>query len=344
MKASLSVITGLFFAIITLVATTTIDAATRTKANNADNLNLPSSWTNGIAPGNADVAQFDSTITSPLTLALGADATWNQINFVNPSGDITLGAGNTLSVSNNTPVAFGAGTANLTLNCDLVCGGTAFATLPSPPTGRILTYGGAIQGRNATITLGATTGTLRLGGSTTTFIGTNVQVNGSGPKLGIGASSVGSPIVSGPLGTNLFIWNSISGTEFFTYNGAQSLGNPLRIQASPFVFNSADSLTFSSLVDFNNGSRTINVISNGVLRLTGTISNSTGLIKTGSGVLELGGTNVSPWNNGLSIFGGAVRLLTNDVLPDGASAGLLRMTNTTEVLDMNGFSDTIRGV
>jgi len=344
MKASLSVITGLFFAFITLAATTTIDAATRTKANNADNLNLPSSWTNGIAPGNADVAQFDSTITSPLTLALGADATWNQINFVNPSGDITLGAGNTLTVSNNTPVAFGAGTANLTLNCDLVCGGTAFATLPSPPTGRILTYGGAIQGRNATITLGATTGTLRLGGSTTTFIGTNVQVNSSGPKLGIGASSVGSPIVSGPLGTNLFIWNSISGTEFFTYNGAQSLGNPLRIQASPFVFNSADSLTFSSLVDFNNGSRTINVISNGVLRLTGTISNSTGLIKTGSGVLELGGTNVSPWNNGLSIFGGAVRLLTNDVLPDGASAGLLRMTNTTEVLDMNGFSDTIRGV
>jgi hypothetical protein len=344
MKANLSVVTGLFFAIITLVATTTAEAATRTKANNADNLNLPSSWTNAIVPGNADVAQFDNTITSPLTLALGADTTWNQISFVNPGGDITLNAGNILTLSNNTPVAFGSGTANFTLNCDLVCAGTAFSTLPSPPAGRILTYSGTIQGRTATIALGATAGTLRLASSTSIFIGTNVQVNTSGPKLGIGASSTGSPLVSGPLGTNLFIWNSISGAELFAYNGPQLLGNPLRIQASPFIFNSADSLTFSGLVDFNNGTRTINVISNGVLRFTGTISNSTGLTKTGGGVLELGGTNVSPWNNGLTIFGGTVRLLTNDVLPDGASAGLLRMTNSTEVLDMNGFSDTVRGV
>jgi fibronectin-binding autotransporter adhesin len=344
MKAKPSVVSGLFFAIITLVTTPVVDAATRTKANNADNLNLASSWTNGIVPGNVDIAQFDSTIAAPLTLALGADTTWNQINFVNPGGEVTLSSGNVLTLSNNTPLAFGSGTANFTLNCDLVCAGTAFSTLPSPPTGRILTYGGAIQGRNATIALGATTGTLRLGGSTTTLIGTNIQVKSSGPKLGIGASSTGSPVSSGPLGTNLFIWNSISGTELFAYNGPQSLGNPLRIQASPFIFNSADNLTFSGLVDFNNGTRTVNVISNGVLRFTGTISNSTGLAKTGTGVLELGGTNVSGWNNGLSIFGGTVRLLANNVMPNGASAGTLQMTNTSHVLDMNGFSDTIPGV
>jgi hypothetical protein len=345
MKATPSVDTAFFFVIITLFASTTlVGAAIRTKANNSDNLNLLSSWTNAIAPGGADTAQFDGTIAGPLTLALGADATWNQINFVNPGGDITLSPGNTLTLSNNTPLAFGAGTANLTLNCDVVCAGAAFATLPSPPAGRILTYGGAIQGRNATIALGATTGTLQLEGSASTLIGTNVQVNSAGPKLGIGASSTGSLLVSGPLGTNLFIWNSSSGTELFAYNGAQLLGNPLRIQASPLNFNSAENLTFPSLVDFNNGSRVINVSSNGALRFTGTISNSTGLTKTGSGVLELGGTNVSAWNNGLSIFGGTVRLLADNVLPDGGSAGTLRMTNTTEVLDMNGFSDTIRGV
>jgi hypothetical protein len=345
MKATPSILTGSFLAMISLFAdATALRAATRTKANNSDNLNLASSWTNGIVPGNADVAQFDSTITGPLTLALGTDTTWNQINFVNPGGDITINAANTLTLSNNTPVAFGAGAVNFTLNCDLVCAGTAFGTLSSPPAGRTLTYGGAILGRNATVSLGATTGTLRLGGFTTTLIGTNVQLNSSGPKLGIGASSVGSPLVSGPLGTNLFIWNSTSGAELFAYNGSQLLGNPLRIQASPLIFNSADDLAFASLIDFNNGIRTLNVISNGVLRFTGTISNSTGLTKTGSGVLELGGTNVSAWNNGLSILGGTVRLLTNNVIPDGASAGTLRMTNVTEVLDMNGFSDTIRGV
>src|SRR5262249_57811022 len=138
------------------------------------------------------------------------------------------------------------------------------------------------------IAVGATAGTLCWGSSTTTFIGTNVQVNSSGPKLGIGASSFGSPPVSGPLGTNLFIWNSISGSELFSYNGSQSLGNPLRIQASPFIFNSANDLTFSGLADFNGGTRIINVISNGVLRFTGTISKSTGLSKTGLAILSLG--------------------------------------------------------
>jgi hypothetical protein len=344
MKANLSALTGLFVPITILVSIPTTHAATRVKANNSDNLNLASSWTNGIVPGNADIAQFDSTITGPLTLTLGADTTWNQINFVNPGGDVALGSGNILTLSNNTPLVFGAGVASLTLNCDLVCAGTAFATLPSPPAGRTVTYGGAVLGRNAVVNLGATTGTLRLESSSTTFIGSGVQVNSSGPKLGIGASSVGNPLVSGPLGTNLFIWNSTSGAELFAYSGSQSLGNPVRIQANPLTFNSADNLTISGLVDFNNGNRTLNVISNGVLRFTGTISNSAGLTKTGSGVLELGGTNVSAWNNGLSIFGGIVRLLTNNVIPDGANAGTLRMTNTSHVLDMNGFSDTISGL
>ena len=76
-----------------LCATTSLLAATRTKANNADNLNLGSSWTNGVVPGSADVAQFDSTITGPLALSLGADTAWNQINFLNAGGELTISAG-----------------------------------------------------------------------------------------------------------------------------------------------------------------------------------------------------------------------------------------------------------
>src|SRR5215467_10692982 len=106
MNATPSVITKLFLVIITLSANPeTLSAATRVKENNSDNLNQPSSWTNGIVPGNADVAQFDSTVTTSLTLALGAATTWNQLNLVNPGGDVTFGAGNTLTLSNNTPVA-----------------------------------------------------------------------------------------------------------------------------------------------------------------------------------------------------------------------------------------------
>ena len=39
-----------------------------------------------------------------------------------------------------------------------------------------------------------------------------------------------------------------------------------------------------------------------------------------------------------------MRLLANEVIPDGPGKGTVRMTNVTEVLDMNGFNDTINGL
>lgn len=232
------------------LATGELRAATRTKANNADNLNLASSWTNGVVPGSADVALVDSTVTGPLSANLGASVSWNQINFANPGGDFIIAAGSQLTLSNNTPIIFGAGAANLTLDCDLFCAGAAFSTLPSAPVGRTITYGGVIQGRDTTVTLGNSAGTLRLGNAGTVRIGTIVQASLSATKIGIGASSVGSPIVSGPLGTNQF--NTSAGTELFAYNGPQTLANPLRIQGIPLIFSGTDNLTFGGLVDLNN--------------------------------------------------------------------------------------------
>lgn len=327
---------------VLILAAWQTDAATRTKADNADDLNLASSWTNGIVPAGADAARFDATISGPLTLALGADTTWNQLNFVDPGGAITISAGGVLTLGNNTPLTFATGTADLTLECDVVFAGAGFATLPSPPGGSALTLGGAIRGRDATVTLGNSPGILRLGGAATTQLGATVQVSSSGVKLGIGASSAGDPIESGPLGTNQFTWNSSQpATELFAYGGAQTLRNAFRIQASPLNFNSADDLSFTGIVDLNNGNRTVNVASNGVLRFAGTLSNAAGMTKVGPGVLELGGTNVASWNNGLSVLGGTVRLLASDMLPD---AGFLRMTNTSEVLDLGGFNETVRGL
>ncbi len=334
----------LFLLATALCVVPELPAATRTKANNGDNLNLPSSWTNGIVPTGADMALFDSTLAGPLTVALGADLAWNQINFNNPGGDVTISAGSTLTLSNNNPITFGTGTADLTLNCDLNFAGAAFTTVRTP-VGQTLTLGGALNGRDTTVTLGNSAGTIRLGGPNTVRIGSIVQITTANLKLGIGASSIGDPMASGPLGTNLFTWGASSvGTELFTYNGDQTLGNPVRVQSGPFNFNSSADLTFTGVVDLNNGNRTFHVANTGVLRFTGVFSNATGLIKTGSGALELGGTNMANWNNGLSIYGGVVRLLTNEWIPNGTGKGLLRMTNTAHVLDLNGFSDTINGL
>jgi hypothetical protein len=167
-----AILKGILLTLALLAGTPSqLHAATRTKANNPDNLNLASSWTNNIAPAGADVAQFDSVVTGPLTLALGADTAWNQLNFANPGGDITISAGNRLTLSNNTPVTFSVGTANRTLDSDLSCAGAGFTTLPAAPTNRIVTYNGAIQGRAVTVTLGNNTGTLRLGSALSAQIG-----------------------------------------------------------------------------------------------------------------------------------------------------------------------------
>jgi hypothetical protein len=67
------------------------------KADNADNLNLTTSWTNGVTPTSSDVAVWDSTVTSANTTLLGADANWAGIQILNPAGLITINAGNTLT-------------------------------------------------------------------------------------------------------------------------------------------------------------------------------------------------------------------------------------------------------
>jgi autotransporter-associated beta strand protein len=317
-------------------------AATYDKANNADDLNLTNSWNTGLVPGGADIARFNNVVTMPLNVSLGTNTAWNQLSFNDVGGDLTVSAGHTLTLSNNNPILFGAVTPNLTLDCDLICAGSGFSTLRTPPAGQTLTLNGSLQGREAAITLGNSASTLRLGSPNSVRIGSIVQVNTGGLKLGIGASSVGDPMLSGPLGTNQFTWASaLATTELFAYNGDQTLGNPFRIQFGPLVFNSLDDLTFSGVVDLNNGNRTLNVTNSGVLRLTGTISNATGLTKTGPGVLELGGTNVGSWTSGLFVYGGTLRLLNDDMIPEGSGKGRVRMTNS--VLDLNGFSDAING-
>ena len=48
-------------------------AALIVKANNADNLNLTTSWVGAVVPGAADTAVWDATIVANQTVALGAD-------------------------------------------------------------------------------------------------------------------------------------------------------------------------------------------------------------------------------------------------------------------------------
>ncbi len=73
-------------------------AGTIVKANNSDSLNLASSWTSGVTPVSTDIARWDSTVTSAKTVSLGSNQTWRGLNIVDPVGNITLSAGNLLTL------------------------------------------------------------------------------------------------------------------------------------------------------------------------------------------------------------------------------------------------------
>lgn len=116
------------------------------KADNADDLNLATSWTNGVAPGAGDIAQWDATVTGANNAALGAAASWSGIRLLDPGGAVTINAntaGASLTLGTN-GIDLSATTTNLTINPDVVIagdqawpigGGSALTLLAAGKTG-----------------------------------------------------------------------------------------------------------------------------------------------------------------------------------------------------------------
>ncbi|MEI7900899.1 MAG: autotransporter-associated beta strand repeat-containing protein [bacterium] len=114
-------------------------AATISKADNPDNLNLTSSWTGSVVPGAADIAQWTNTVAAGNTTAsLGADLSWAGIKIVGPGGAVTINSGNTLTVGTS-GIDLSTATTNLTLNCGLTLLGKQSWKAAA---GRTLTVGG----------------------------------------------------------------------------------------------------------------------------------------------------------------------------------------------------------
>lgn len=119
-------------------------AATVVKDNNADNLNLPTSWVGGIPPTSADVAQWDNTVTATNTVVLGTDTNWAGIKIIDPGGPVTLeNDGNTLTLGNS-GIDLTAATNSLTINCPLTLQSTA-NTYWSLAGGQSLTINSALE-------------------------------------------------------------------------------------------------------------------------------------------------------------------------------------------------------
>lgn len=71
------------------IVTIASDETNPIKANNADALNLATSWL-GDAPIGTETAVWNSTVTGANTVSLGANTTWGGLTIADPGGDVTL--------------------------------------------------------------------------------------------------------------------------------------------------------------------------------------------------------------------------------------------------------------
>jgi len=146
------------------------------KANNADSLNLPTSWIGAAAPAAADIAVWDGTVTGANSVALGADLAWQGINPFSPGLPVTLTGPNTLSLGSSGIDLSGAAQ-NLTISTPLVVAADQTWTAGS---GRALIASAAVTlSTDSTLTLSGT-GTVRIG------------------PAGYATGSAGAVVVNGP--------------------------------------------------------------------------------------------------------------------------------------------------
>src|SRR5215469_207281 len=110
-----------------------VSAASVEKANNANNLNLGTSWVSGTPPTSSDVGVWDTNVTLGITNALGQDTNWAGIQITTPGGPVAItadvtGAGIT-AVANSPTLTYTNAPANPLINGDRAfLGGTTAPT------------------------------------------------------------------------------------------------------------------------------------------------------------------------------------------------------------------------
>ena len=172
------------------------------KADNADALNLDSSWFTSPQPGAGDVAVWDNRVSAGnATATMGGDLSWSGIRVADPAATVVINAGNTLTLG-AAGIDTSAATVGLTLNNALTLGASQNWNVGSTGT---VTIGGAMAGGTSVLT--------KSGSGTVVF---NVASTGT-YSLNVNAGTIALGNVS----------NSMLGNATITFGGGNihSLGN-----------------------------------------------------------------------------------------------------------------------
>ena len=121
--AGASAATALAVTALVLLPAFSSEAADVLKANNADSLELTTSWVAGAVPEGTDIAVWDSTVTAANSTALNADLSWQGIRVANPGGAVTINNTANLLTLGTAGIDLSAATQNLTIGTTLMTDG-----------------------------------------------------------------------------------------------------------------------------------------------------------------------------------------------------------------------------
>lgn len=335
------------------------NAAAIFKADNSDNLNLATSWTNAVVPGASDVAKWDATVTGANTVVLGGDLTWKGISITSPGGWVTIGAGNTLTLGNSGIDLSGA-SQGLTISSSLsLAAGNQVWNVTS---GQLLTLDTGAFSRAPQATLNVqgysvaagnitndATGIIGTWASYDTGAATAYATISGGYIAGYAGTYAADPTAvtdsTGSVNYDLFGFGALpGGVSFNTLRYLGGSGTVSGAFTANGLMNLVSTLTLSGGITAGAGKELV-VNSAAATVLSGTISDNAGgassLVKVGPGRLTLSAATASSFSGGSYINQGEVwyaragALGTGDIKVSSGSQLTLRPNGTAVSPNLN---------
>jgi autotransporter-associated beta strand protein len=237
-------------------------------------------WTSAPATGNR--VRFNSLSTANLSTTLNADFSLDGISLINPTGPVSIGGTNILTLGTG-GLDLSTATQNLTVTAPMVLGGAQIWNVAS---GRTLSVSGTVTGSGALTLFGA--GKVSLGAS-------NILPNGA---------SAGNLTVIGTLDPN-GTSQSVNGLS-----GAGIIDNAAAGTATLAIGNNDATGTFSGTIQNTGGALAVVKQGTGGLTLSGTNSFSGGTTINGGSLIVSSDANLGNASGGLT-FGASGNLNIN---------------------------------
>lgn len=343
---------------------TSMHAQTITKLDNANDLNVGSSWSSGVTPISSNILRWESTVTSANTVDIGGNLTVEGLINEGPTGNVTINGTDTLFIGAS-GMEFGATATNLTINCPLDLNGNQEWRIAA---GKEVVINGNISGTgvlsknwSGSLTLsGNNTFTSDITFTTRTSANVGSIILTSSSALGVGPKSFYTP-ANGNSTLKIELEGSITITDVALHlTGRQYTGDYYlsltnnsgnntwdgdvyiaSTGGSYGIESKAGKLTIAGSMTSNvGGNRSFEFVGAGDFEVTGNFSDGSGVVgirKDGTGTLTISGANTNTRETVL--FGGVLEISAAERMTD---SGKLRLSGGTFSTGSTvGFSETM---